>query len=151
MAVGSSSVSLRARLGFVAASIGALVIVAFAVMTFGSRPARIQAKQDSEALRQEALNKISGLPLYFEANEGQVDSSVRYLARKGRYSLFLTDDAAVFSIVGGEWHKGPMEAALPASMQRQTHLTESAVRVRMIGANAHPEVEGLEPLPGRVN
>lgn len=152
MAVGNSGVSLRARLTMATTSIGAVAIVAFVVIALGSRPSRtIPGQKDSAALRQEALNKINGLPLYFEANEGQVDSSVRYLARRGRYSLFLTDDAAVFSIIGGEWHKGRLEASLPISMQRETHLTESAVRVRMIGANANPEVEGLEPLPGRVN
>ena len=30
-------------------------------------------------------------------------------------------------------------------------LIESDVRIRMVGANPHPPVEGLEPLPGRVN
>ena len=54
-------------------------------------------EQNPSELRQEALNKIRALPLYFEANEGQVDRSVRYLSRSGRCSLFLTDDAAVFA------------------------------------------------------
>ena len=76
---------------------------------------------------------------------------MRYLARSGRYSLFLTDDAAVFSLIGGEFHKGPMPAGFPYKAGGETKLTESAVRVRLVGANPHPQVEGLEPLPGRVN
>jgi len=107
--------------------------------------------QNPEELRKEALNKIDRLPLYFEVNRGQVDPSVRYLARSGRYSLFLTDDAAVFSMIGGEFHKGPMPKGYPYKAGGDTHLTESAVRVRLVGANPNPQVEGLEPLPGRVN
>src|SRR5580700_5935498 len=126
MSVRNSGVSPRARLTVAALSIGAVAIVAFVVM-FGSRigasiigspnsqvadgiiPASTDA-QSPEQARKEALNKISGLPLYFEANRGQVDPSVRYLARSGRFSLFLTDDAAVFSLIGGDVHKSPLPA-----------------------------------------
>ncbi len=166
MSVRSYGVSPRARLTVAALSIGAVAILAFVVMGFGSRvgatktappqvsdriiPASTDAQSPEEA-RKEALNKISGLPLYFEANRGQVDPSVHYLARSGRFSLFLTDDAAVFSLIGGEFHKGPMPAGFPYKAGGDTNLTESAVRVRLVGANPHPQVEGLEPLPGRVN
>ena len=168
MSVYHSGVSPRARLTVAAVLIGAVTLLAFLVLTYGSRigatitgsadttmagqaiPASAGA-QNPEELRKEALNKISGLPLYFEANRGQVDPSVRYLARSGRYSLFLTDDAAVFSLIGGEFHKGPMPAGFPYKAGGDTNLTESAVRVRLVGANQHPQVEGLEPLPGRVN
>lgn len=158
----------RARLAVAAVSIGAVAIAVFAVLTFGSRigamskgspnsevagriiPASAGA-QSAEDRRKDAMGKIAGIPLYFEANRGQVDPSVRYLARSGRYSLFLTDDAAVFSMIGGEFHKGPMPAGFPYKAGGETKLTESAVRVRLVGANQHPQVEGLEPLPGRVN
>ena len=168
MSVYHSGVSPRARLTVAAVLIGAVTLLAFLVLTYGSRiGATITGSADTtmagqaipasagvqnpEELRKEALNKISGLPLYFEANRGQVDPSVRYLARSGRYSLFLTDDAAVFSLIGGEFHKGPMPAGFPYKAGGDTNLTESAVRVRLVGANQHPQVEGLEPLPGRVN
>jgi hypothetical protein len=167
MAVGNSGVWLRARLTIAAMSVGAIAAVALVVMSYGSRlrraiaiatdaqvadriiPASTQA-QSPEQLRREALNKISGLPLYFEVNRGQVNSSVRYLSRTGRYTLFLTDDAAVFSLIGGAMHKSPLPEGFLGEKD-ETRLTESAVRVRLIGANPHPEVEGLEPLPGRVN
>lgn len=166
MSVRNYGVSPRARLTVAALSIGAVAILAFVVMMFGSRvgaaktaspqvadriiPASTDAQSPEEA-RKEAMNKISGLPLYFEANRGQVDPSVHYLARSGRFSLFLTDDAAVFSLIGGEFHKGPMPAGFPYKAGGETNLTQSAVRVRLVGANSHPQVEGLEPLPGRVN
>ncbi len=149
MTVGNSGASIRARLTIAAVSLGAVAIVAFVVLKFGPRIGAGQ--QNAGELRKEALNKIAGLPLYFEANHGQVDRSVRYLARSGRYSLFLTDDAAVFSLIGGETHKGLLPQGFLANSDGETKLTESAVRVRLVGANPHPEVEGLEALPGRVN
>ena len=151
MAVRSYGVSARARQTVAAVSIGAVAILAFVVLWFGSRIGPAATGSNPEQARKEALDKIAGLPLYFEVNRGQVDSSVRYLSRSGRYSLFLTDDAAVFSMIGGEFHKGPMPKGFPYKADGDTNLTESAVRVRMVGANQHPEVEGLEPLPGRVN
>src|SRR5271170_429703 len=155
MAVRNSRVSLRARLTIAAVSTGAVAIVAFTLLTFAARaggaPTASASTANREQLRQQAMHKISGLPLYFEVNRGQVDPSVRYLARSGRYSLFLTDDAAEFSMIGGEFHKGPMPAGFPYQAGGETKLTESAVRVRLIGASPNPQVEGLEPLPGRVN
>jgi len=57
----------------------------------------------------------------------------------------------VFALIGGEMHKSPLPAGIIGKSDSETKLTESAVRVRLVGANPHPQVEGLEPLPGRVN
>src|SRR5271156_5605209 len=162
MAVSNSGVSSRVKSAIAVAAVGAIAIVAFFILKTGLRGRTASesaaspvvastSQQNPEELRKEALNKIDRLPLYFEVNRGQVDPSVRYLARSGRYSLFLTDDAAVFSMIGGEFHKGPMPKGYPYKAGGDTHLTESAVRVRLVGANPNPQVEGLEPLPGRVN
>src|SRR5271163_244875 len=166
MAVDSSRVTLRARLTVAAVSVGAVAMVAVVVMLFGSRIGGVitadsatsggaisasAGQQNPEELRKEALNKIKGLPLYFEKNQGQVNSSVRYLARSGRYSLFLTDNAAVFSLIGGGKPKGPLPESMTGGADSNAKFTESAVRVRLIGANAHPQVEGLDQLAGRVN
>src|SRR5271156_5049231 len=116
MAVRNSRVSLRARLTIAAVSTGAVAIVAFTLLTFAARaggaPTASASTANREQLRQQAMHKIAGLPLYFEVNRGQVDPSVRYLARSGRYSLFLTNDAATFSLIGGEFHKNPLANAL---------------------------------------
>src|SRR5438093_9995228 len=45
----------------------------------------------------DALGK---LPLSFEANQGQTDSQVQFLARGGGYTLFLTSTEAVLSLQG---------------------------------------------------
>jgi Abnormal spindle-like microcephaly-assoc'd, ASPM-SPD-2-Hydin len=144
------------------------MIVTFAALTHGTRiggrrvaPSNAKmarrsipaapAKANLDELRKQALNRAAGMPLYFEVNRGQVDPSVRYLARSGRYSLFLTDDAAVFSLIGGDLHKSRLPDPFVAANNSATNLTESAVRMRLVGANRHPAVEGMDPLPGRVN
>ncbi len=87
------------------------------------------------------------VPLIFERNAGQTDPSVRYLSHNGRFSLFLTDSAAVFSMVAGTPHK----TALADSSTPREALVRSAVRLELIGANTHPAIAGLDPLAGRVN
>ena len=156
MTVGDSGISLRARLTIAAVSMGAVAIAAFVVLAFGSRIGRAitatEAVQNREELRKKALNKFAGLPLYFEKNQGQVNQSVRYLARAGRMSLFLTDDAATFSMIGGVMDKSPYPVRLDGQpFADHTHLTESAVRIRLVGANSDPQIVGEGALPGRVN
>ena len=96
----------------------------------------------------EALKKFNGMQLYFEKNVGQSDPSVRYLSHTSRSSLFLTDDAAVVTMVGGSVHPSATVQNHPTAGDK---LVESAVRIRLLGANQHPQFEALEPLPGRVN
>ena len=93
------------------------------------------------------------MPSYFEKNQGQSDPRVKYLSRSGRYSMFLTEDGTtVISMIGGQIHKGPAFAqSNPPRNPDADRLVESDVRIRLLGANPHPAVTGLEPLPGRVN
>ncbi len=72
------------------------------------------------------------LPLAFEANQGQSDEQVRFLARGEGYSLFLTATEAVLSL----------RAPAPSS---------TVVRMRLMDANAQPTLTGLDPLPGTSN
>ena len=117
----------------------------------------VRAHQDRRARAEDGLAgakaaRSARIPLVFERNAGQTDSSVRYLSHNGRYSLFLTGDAAVFSMVAGTPHK----SAMPDGSAPRDALVRSAVRLKLIGsnahpANAHPEIAGLDPLAGRVN
>ena len=80
------------------------------------------------------------LPLIFAANQGQTDPQVRFLARGPGYTLFLTPDAAVFSL------RAPI---LPASNPPDVKL--STLQMRLIEANPQPEINGLDQLPTQVN
>jgi len=71
------------------------------------------------------------LPLMFEANRGQTDDQVLYLARAPGYAAFLTATQAVLS---------------GSSVQRRRVLS-----MRLLGANADAAIEGIEPLTSRSN
>ena len=77
------------------------------------------------------LNTYSKLPLAFEANQGQADSSVGFLAHGSGYTLFLTATGSVLSFANQSGH--------------------SFVRLRLAGANRNPQVVGLDELPGKTN
>jgi hypothetical protein len=78
------------------------------------------------------------LPLAFEANEGQTDSRVRFLARGGGYTLFLSDDEAV------------LQLGAPHGQQADL-VHEAVVRMRLLGASHRPAVSGMDELPGKAN
>ncbi len=74
-------------------------------------------------------------PLAFEANRGQTDPSVRFMARGEGYALFLTPGEAVFKL-------RPDGAKAPAA--------PAVLRMQLRGA-AQTNLAGTEPLPGTVN
>lgn len=85
-------------------------------------------------------------PLAFERNEGQTDGVVSFLARGRGYTLFLTGPEAVLRLrdadfaVGGE----PVEGEGGVKPAR-------VLRMRMLGANPQPVMEGEQLLCGKVN
>ena len=56
-------------------------------------------KSSSPAVRSRATQMYAALPMSFEANAGQTDSSVKFLAHAPGYSLFLTNREAVLSLL----------------------------------------------------
>jgi Bacterial Ig-like domain (group 2)/Divergent InlB B-repeat domain/Cep192 domain 4 len=92
------------------------------------------------------------MPLFFEANEGQTDPSVRFLTRSGGYTMFLTPTETVLvegknGIVSGEkFGKG-----LTAFRADAKNSKQSVLRMELLGVNAAPEFQGLQELPGKVN
>ncbi len=68
----------------------------------------------------------------FEANRGQTDPAVKFLARGRGYTIFLTEDEAVVTL-----RRGTADPAV--------------VRMHLVGARPAPRVTGLAKLPGIVN
>jgi hypothetical protein len=56
----------------------------------------------ARASQTQLLENYGKLPLSFEANQGQTNSQVQFLARGGGYTLFLTSTEAVLSLHGSE-------------------------------------------------
>ncbi len=128
------------------------------------------ASKPSESETQAAVDKSYGsLPLSFEENRGQMDASVKYVARGPGYNIFLTAAEAVFVLKDGAANPSKAEVDDPedgngAHSRRgrlrndvaetaETAKTKSTVlRVRLDGANANASaVEGTEQLQGKVN
>jgi hypothetical protein len=78
---------------------------------------------------------LAGLPLSFEPNQGQTDSSAKFLAHGRGYGLYLT----------------PSEAVLTQSEGSPNHLRQTAVEMQLSGANQSPEMAGADRLAGHSN
>jgi hypothetical protein len=88
------------------------------------------------------LGAYGKVPLSFEANRGQADPEVRFLARGSGYTLFLTATETVLSF--------PEPAAPGRRSERQTGKP-AVLRMKLVGANPRPQVVGLDELPGKSN
>src|SRR5262249_57921316 len=113
------------------------------------------------------------LPLSFEANVGQADAQVQYLARGAGYSLFLTATEAVMTLTppqgsgsrGQEsvpperaWRGGPafqpawVGPAGKADRQPATADRPSTVRrMQNLGGDPRPPENGRNQPPGKVH
>ncbi len=87
------------------------------------------------------------LPLFFEPNQGQTDSRVKFLARGAGYGLFLTGDEAVLSLQ----QTSRVETRLAASKAGTQKPTASVIRMRLDGTNSTTNIHGTQPLPGKSN
>ena len=95
--------------------------------TLGARQNLVRGTRvaDSVSAQHRRVAEAYGrLPLSFEANEGQTDRQVRFLARGPGYTLFLTSSAEAVLVSG----------------QGQPQV----VRLELAGANPRPEVRALE-------
>jgi hypothetical protein len=101
--------------------------------------------------RQIAASAIH-LPLFFEANEGQTDPSVRYLTRSNGYTMFLAPTETVLVEEKTVSKSEDKFDGLPARFRTDAKSSSrSVLRMKLLGANSAPEFQGLEELPGKVN
>jgi beta-lactam-binding protein with PASTA domain len=98
-------------------------------MVFAGSPDTAQNRTDQPKAA------LLGLPLSFEANQGQTDSQVKFLSRGDGYALFLTSNEAVFTL-----RTAAGEKASP-----------SVFRMELLGANRDAQVSGAEKMSGVAN
>jgi hypothetical protein len=140
-----------------------------------------QPAQNTSAAKAKLVRSYGELPVNFEANLGQADSAVHFLARGAGYGLYLTGQEAVLTLrkpftgpaskpVLGQSHSSRMNAngvstdvvnqnfpggnrpILPPQIAASgLHFTTDVVRMQLAGANPGIEPTGQDRLPGTVN
>src|SRR5262249_34577048 len=78
-----------------------------------------------------AADALSRLPLRFEANVGQAEAAVRYLAHGSGYSLALTDSGAALALTHGD--------------------QQDVLQLQLVGGQATPALVGLNEQAGHAN
>lgn len=93
------------------------------------------SKSEPESAKARLAKNFGKLPLSFEANQGESERQVKFLARGSGYTLFLTANAAVLNL----------------GRAGQRSRPPAVLRMKLVGANPSPEISGLDELPGRSN
>jgi hypothetical protein len=99
------------------------------------------------------LGSYGQLPLSFEANQGQTDGQVQFLARGQGYTLFLSASEAVFAFRPPATYVPHPTGIAPGTGAGQdtSDTARAVVRMQLLRANPTPQVVGLEELPGKTN
>jgi len=137
------------------------------------RNAQVRKPRILSVSEQRVVESFGKLPLRFEANRGQTDPEVKFLARGPGYALFLTSTEAVIRLrEAAEKPRLPIsrpadllrcrkppclplhgrDALRNAAAQKPT-LQEngSVVSMKLVGANPAATVRGIDKLPGTSN
>ncbi|MFL6255776.1 MAG: SBBP repeat-containing protein [Pyrinomonadaceae bacterium] len=145
----------------VLSSVAVLLLLAAPLLS-NHRDATEPPAAAAQASRERALETYGRIPLSFEANRGQTEPSVNFLARGAGYALFLKPTEAVFVLRKSDFgtrseetseHSLTTDAvhskAVPHSATRtpQTRV----LRMRLVGANASVPVESASELTGTTN
>src|SRR5438876_6279720 len=102
------------------------------------------------ATRARVSETYGKLPLYFEANQGQTDPQVRFLARGGGQTLFLTSTEAVLVLTKADSQaQGPQRPLIIPVAARAGR--QAVLRMAFAGASPQPRIAGQRELAGKVN
>jgi Fibronectin type III domain/Beta-propeller repeat len=140
----------------------AVIAIAFLVVyrahpgaNFASSQPRL-TQSTTPAARAHLRASFAALPLAFEKNQGQTDPQVQYMARANGYTLFLTNNDAVFS-----FHSRSSAIALNTGRRLQASHAPSrgkaqqtapaVVRMQLVGGNPVAPIAAIHQLPGRSN
>jgi hypothetical protein len=114
--------------------------------------------------RPDLRNSYGKLPLSFEANHGQTDAQVKFIARGAGYTLFLTPAEAVFSLQQSRAANGVSSSEAPDNnggpdlaeavlnpTPKLAPQNNAILRVQLVNADRNATVTGMDELPGRTN
>jgi hypothetical protein len=115
------------------------------LVSSGSNPAEAQ---EQNRLRIEV--GYGNLPLSFEPNRGQTDPKVKFVSHAGNRTLWLTSDEAVLA-VGGRSGANPSNQKGKEKSLWANESAPAVLRMKFVGANTSPTIEGEARQPGTVN
>src|SRR5438552_3941732 len=99
--------------------------------------------------RQAASEAYGKVPLYFEANQGQTDPQVKFLARGGGQTLFLTSTEAVLVLTKADSQaQGPQRPLISPTPRAGI---QTVLRMAFAGASSQPHIAGEKELAGKVD
>src|SRR2546426_925488 len=108
----------------------------------------------SVAGRKSVEEAYGSIPLSFELNRGQADSTVKYLARGSGYVLFLSGDRALLALgqpVRAGKKTRTASAHFPSRPVGAVSLKPAALQLKILRASPNARVSGFGDLPGRSN
>src|SRR5215212_10479025 len=105
------------------------------------------------AARTRIAEHFGKLPLSFEMNKGQMDPVVKFHSHGPGYDLFLTGTQAVLRVQRPRALQADnlKQPALANTAPKEAEREGTVLRLKLLGANVAPQVEGQEELPGKVN
>jgi hypothetical protein len=119
----------------------------------------LQLAASAPAARAEQSSRVrsnfGALPLAFEANQGQTDPRVKYMARGSGYTVFLTPNDTVFALHSSA---STSPSAAPTmnvadrfhALAAQKQVTAS-ISMKLTGGNPQPQIAAQNELPGHSN
>ncbi len=130
----------------------AVLLLLGALIVLAAPGSKAQGQAPGSAAKLPTAAKAIHLPLFFEANQGQADSRVRFMARGKGYTLLLTPTETILAesktqVSARSNPFSPWQKPLNATKASR----ESVIRMQLVGANSAPAMTGLEELPGKVN
>jgi hypothetical protein len=141
----------------------ALCVVCFATLSITAArhqlvrartPAPFYSQPEGSALtRGDVLTAYGKLPLNFEANQGQTDPRVRFVAQGSGYAVFLTGDDATLLLHApcAENKISSSARSALASNSKSSKCPAAAVRLALAGASPRVEIEALDAQSGTSN
>jgi uncharacterized repeat protein (TIGR01451 family) len=94
------------------------------------------------------------IPLYFTANQGQVDSRAHFYAKASRYMLWLTEEGLVFDSFKLERPEAPTAGkghSLRPEMEKSRKYERDVSRLVFLNAAEHPEIVAVDETALKVN
>ena len=122
---------------------------------FGALAAPAAATHLTPEQAREAYGRVG---MSFEANHGQSDEQVKFIARGSGYTLFLTPAEAVFVLARRSGEQAESRADSPIKENTTERIGKATaseppavLRMKLERANRQPAVSGQEELAGKVN